>query len=97
MKHNLFKSTWHIIHNDWERFEHDPAVQLKYHRRMIIFWMINFPVIGILFFGFSSIWVKLGLLVNTFYSLYANWDTEVGAAHGSYASLKAEEISKKQK
>lgn len=32
------------------------------------------------------------LAINTNYSLYANWDTEVGDAHAAYAGIRADEI-----
>jgi len=102
------KHVWVLLKKDYHKFEADPAFQLRYHRRMTIFWICNLPFITILvYFNIRAILggasTKLALLldavmfaVNTYYSLYALICTEAGDAHGAYASLKAEEIQKHQ-
>ena len=87
------KNILHLLRHDYHRFETDPAVQLRYHRRMVVFWLLNFPIITLLFFGLPVFWLKIGLALNTFYSLYANLDTEMGDAHSAYGSLKAEQAA----
>lgn len=108
-KLSVMKASYHALRHDWERFEHEPAVQLRYHRKMIIFWMINLPIMNIIAgldiaatLGYFPAKVALLLTaiilwINTNYSLYANWDTEVGDAHAAYAGVKAEEIAEEQK
>jgi hypothetical protein len=100
----IIRHTIYIILKDYHKFETDPATQLKYHRRMIIFWMLNLPFMNAIVL--IDIMATLGhfpgkvallltailLAINTNYSLYANWDTEVGDAHGAYASLRADQI-----
>lgn len=100
--------TWYAIRGEYHKFEIDPRIQLRYHRRMAIFWLCNFPfvnLVGVLdilaVFGYFPIKVALilnavQLLVNTNYSLYANWDTETGDAHAAYAGVKALEIQESQ-
>lgn len=74
--------------------EDDPAVQVRVHKWASVYWLINFPVIAVLYFGFPTTWVSLGLLVNTFYSLYANFATDYGALSAAQASLHASEASR---
>lgn len=91
----------------YAKFESDPKTQYAYHRKMVLFWLINFiPMNVIVAF---DIWATLGghdklallmtavlLAINTNYSLYANFDTETGDAHAAYASLRTDEIKNGQ-
>ncbi len=107
LKHNVFFKTIRILRNDWHRFEYDPQTQLKYHRRMIIFWLNNFlpmnVIVGVDIWATLSGHDKIALLmtaillaINTNYSLYANFDTETGDAHAAYASVQTDEIKAAQ-
>lgn len=80
----------HFMHG----LEEDPAVQIKVHKWACVYWLINFPVIGILFFGFPRVWVGVGLLLNTFYSLYANLATDYDGLSSSQASMHAREATR---
>lgn len=97
LKMNPITMLYHLLKNDAHRLEYDPAVQWKFHRKMSWYWVLNFPVVFILFFFFPKIWVGVGLLLNTFYSLYANFATDYGAIPSSYAAMKADEIAARQK
>lgn len=93
-----------VVRKDYRKFETDPAVQLRYHRRMVLFWIANFIPMNVIVT--LDILATLGhfpariallltavlLAINTNYSLYANLDTEMGDAHAAYAGVKADEI-----
>lgn len=83
---------WHLIKNDAHRLETDPETQWKYHRKMSWFWVCNFVVVPVLFIGFPQAWIKIGLLVNTIYSLYANFATEFGAIPSAYAAMNTKKM-----
>jgi hypothetical protein len=70
--------------------EDDPAVQARIHKWACVYWLANFPVIGVLYFFYPHTWIALGLLVNTFYSLYANFATDYGGLSAAQASMHAE-------
>ena len=70
--------------------ETNPDTQLKVHLYASWYWLVNFPIIAVFFFIFPHIWVALGLLVNTFYSLYANFATDYGAVSAALAAKKAD-------
>jgi hypothetical protein len=71
--------------------ETDPAVQAAVHKWSSVWWIINFPVVAIMYFGFPHAWITVGLLMNTFYSLYANFATDYGSLSAAQASLHAKE------
>ena len=73
--------------------EEDAAVQARVHKWACVYWIINFPVIAVLYFFYPATWVSLGLLVNTFYSLYANFATDYGALSAAQASLRIGEAA----
>jgi hypothetical protein len=85
---------WHLVKNDAQRLELDPEVQWRYHRKMSWYWVCNFPVVIVMFFFFPSAWIKIGLLLNTFYSLYANFATEFGAIPSSYGAMNTEKMAR---
>ncbi len=82
------------------RLEFDPHTQWVFHRKMCWFWIANFiPVTGLLI-GVLSGSTKLALVLtsvmlglNTYYSLYANFDTEFDAVSASYAAMRADEAA----
>lgn len=73
--------------------EENPRTQYKVHLYATYYWVVNFPVVGVLYFCFPKLWVGIGLLLNTFYSLYANFATDYG---GMSASLAAYNMMKPQ-
>lgn len=106
----LEKHKLRLIHpiKYYAQFESDPKTQYKYHRKMAVFWILNLIPISVLLVlsilaSFGKFTTNQALLVtaitlslNTFYSLYANFDTETGDAHAAYASIKTEEIQATQ-
>lgn len=96
MRHGPLKSVWHLVRNEAHLLEFDPTTQWRLHRRMAWYWLANFPVVAVLFFGYPRLWVGVGLLLNTFYSLYANFATDFGAIPASYAAIKADQIQQAQ-
>ena len=96
LKYNPFFILWHILRNDVHRLEYDPKTQYRYHIFMTRYWVLNFPVIIVLFFCFPKVWVAIALFINTIYSLYANLATDFGAVPASYAAVKADEIKAAQ-
>lgn len=88
----------HPGRHGWLRYlvaglEDDPAVQARVHKWACVYWIINFPVIAVLYFAYPATWLALGLLVNTFYSLYANFATDYGGLSAAQASMHAEAAS----
>lgn len=96
LKLNPLSMLYHLIRNDVQKLEYDPTTQWKFHRKMSWYWVANFPVVAYLFFYQPHLWIGVGLLLNTFYSLYANFATDYGAIPSAYAAMKADEISLKQ-
>ena len=92
----LTRHSWLATRRQVHDLEYDPQTQWHYHLRMSWFWVVNFPIVALLFFGTPGLWIKVGLLLNTFYSLYANFDTEFDGVHSSYAAMKGNEIRAKQ-
>lgn len=80
------KSLRAVIHD----FEYNPQVQYRVHRYATWYWLVNFPIVAILFFGFPTLWIGIGLLLNTFYSLYSNFATDYGAMS---AALAAQQVT----
>ena len=74
-------------------FEEDPEVQIKVHKWACVYWLVNFPVIAVLFVGFPKVWLGPGLFLNTFYSLYANFATDYDGLSSSQASMHAREAA----
>lgn len=93
----IFWMILHLIKNDAHLLEYNPKTQWKFHLKMTWFWVANFPFVSLLYFGFPKLWIGLGLLMNTYYSLYANFDTEFGAIPASYAAMMSDQIASKQK
>lgn len=93
IKANPLAMLFHLIKNDAHKLETDPETQWKFHRKMSWFWLSNFIVVPVLYWGFPAAWIQLGLLFNTFYSLYANFATEFGAIPSSYAAMNTEKMT----
>jgi len=71
--------------------EHDADVQYQVHRWATWYWVINFPLVAILFWGFPDLWVRIGLLLNTAYSLWANLATDFGAMSAAMAARRSQD------
>ena len=92
----FFRMVWHLVRNEAHQLEFDPQTQWQFHRKMSWYWVANFPLVAVLFFGFPRVWIGVGLLVNTFYSLYANFATDFGAIPASYAAFTTQQIQQAQ-
>lgn len=81
--------------------EYEPRTQWHYHLRMSWFWAFNFlPITALLWLALfddshAVLWAAIMLGVNTYYSAYANFVSEMDGAHSAYASMKGVEISNK--
>lgn len=71
--------------------ESNARTQAMIHKWACAYWLVNFPVIAVLYCFFPRTWLALGLFLNTFYSLYANLATDYDGLSSSQASLHAQE------
>ena len=76
----------HVLHD----FEENPATQVKFHWFMMIFWMVNAVVGGVVATLWPHTWVAIGVLYVFLLSIYANWDTDYGAVSAAQASQHGE-------
>ena len=60
--------------------ETNPRTLLAVHRWGQRFWIANVPIVLFLVAADTKVWLVWGLLLTSFYSLYANWSTDNGAA-----------------
>jgi len=73
--------------------ETNPQTQASIHKWACVYWLCNFPVVLSLFFFAPHVWLAIGLLVNTVYSLYANLATDYGALSGAESYAEARKAS----
>lgn len=62
--------------------ETNPDTQYTVHKWGVYYWLINFPLITLLFFFEPVVWLKWGIFITLQYSIYANFSTD-------YAGLSA--------
>lgn len=67
--------------------ETNPRTQYKVHLYGVVYWIINFPLVTALFFGAPALWLKWGVFITLFYSIYANFATDYGAMSAAMASF----------
>ena len=70
--------------------ETNPHTQFKVHQIGAIYWLINFPLVVMLFFLFPQLWVQVGVFITLVYSIYANFATDYGAMSSAMAAFKEE-------
>jgi hypothetical protein len=80
-----------VMRHGWLKFaikdlETNPKTQYKVHYYGAIYWIINFPLVMVLFFGFPLEWLKWGVFITLMYSLYANFATDYGAMSAALAA-----------
>lgn len=80
------------VRHGWLRFvvkdlETNPHTQYKVHLAGAIYWLINFPLVTLLFFFEPSLWLKLGIFITLIYSVYANFSTDYGAMSAAMAAF----------
>jgi hypothetical protein len=67
--------------------ETNPASQYKVHLWGAIYWLINFPAVTALFFLAPGLWVKLGVFITLFYSIYSNFATDYGSMSAALSAM----------
>src|SRR5215472_6489131 len=67
-------------------FETNPDTQFAVHKWGVIYWLINFPLVIILFFAAPGLWVRVGVFITLIYSVYANFATDYGAMSAALAA-----------
>ena len=75
------------------RFENDPAFQIKFNKFFTYFWLINMIAASIEFWTDQNDWAKYSLFYVTLISLYANFATNYGALSASQSSRAAKEAA----
>ncbi len=73
----------HVIHG----LETDPRVQYRVHYWAALYWMLNFPVVALLFFLAPGLWLRVGIFITLVYSVYANFATDYGAMSAAMAAF----------
>jgi hypothetical protein len=84
----------HIRHG-WLRLfirdlETNPHTQYKVHLWGVIYWLINFPLVTLLFFFEPTLWLKTGIFITLIYSIYANFATDYGSMSAAMAAYGQE-------
>ena len=79
------------IRHGWLRhvvdgLETDPHVQYKVHLWGVVYWLVNFPLVALLFFFTPALWLRLGIFITLIYSIYANLATDYGAMSAAMAA-----------
>ena len=67
--------------------ETNPRTQYKVHLYGAVYWLVNFPLITLLFFFEPALWLKLGIFITLVYSIYANFATDYGSMSAAMASF----------
>lgn len=92
----------------WRKFEagleDDPAIQIKFHKRMMRVWAANAPVV-LAIYGLSWVFPAYAVQIAAFLgaytaiiSLYANWVSDfdgVSAAQSTLETLKQNKVAKR--
>jgi hypothetical protein len=68
--------------------ETNPHAQFTVHKWGMWYWVINFPLVTMLFFLEPSVWLKWGLYITLIYSIYANFATDYGAMSAAMAAYE---------
>lgn len=72
--------------------ETNPHTQYKVHLYGAVYWLINFPLVSWLFFGFPMLWLKWGIFITLVYSIYANFTTDYGSMSAAMAAFGKEPL-----
>lgn len=68
--------------------ETNPHAQFKVHRWGLYYWLLNFPLVTLLFFAEPAVWLKWGIFITLIYSIYANAATDYGAMSAAMAAYE---------
>ena len=66
--------------------ETNPYKQFTVHKWGAFYWLVNFPLVTLLFFAAPVVWLRWGLYITLIYSIYANFATDYGAMSASMAA-----------
>jgi hypothetical protein len=66
--------------------ETNPHTQYRVHFYGVLYWLLNFPLITLLFFFEPTLWLKLGIFITLIYSIYANFATDYGSMSAAMAA-----------
>jgi hypothetical protein len=72
-----------------DKFENDPEWQTRFHLWMVYFWLLNIPLVTLVFFFAPAFWSKASIFYILVVSLYANFATDYDAVSASEASTHA--------
>lgn len=80
-----------VIRHGWLKLfindlETNPHSQFTVHKYGMYYWIINFPLITLLFFFEPALWLKLGIFITLIYSIYANFATDYGSMSSALAA-----------
>jgi hypothetical protein len=67
--------------------ETNPHTQYKVHLYGMMYWLVNFPLVAAFFFLAPTLWLKWGVFITLFYSIYANFATDYGAMSSAMAAF----------
>jgi hypothetical protein len=68
--------------------ETNPHAQYKVHKWGMWYWLVNFPLVTLLFFLAPTVWLKWGLYITLIYSIYANFATDYGGMSAAMAAYE---------
>jgi len=86
-----------VMRHGWLRhvikdLETNPHTQYKVHYYGMLYWLVNFPAVTALFFLAPTVWLKWGIFITLFYSIYANFATDYGAMSAAMAAFGQEPL-----
>jgi hypothetical protein len=81
-----------LMRHGWLKFfiadlETNPRSQYKVHKWGMYYWLINFPLVTLLFFFAPGLWLRLGIFITLIYSIYANFATDYGSMSAAMAAF----------
>ena len=85
------------IHYPWLKhvvkdLETNPHTQYKVHYYGMLYWLVNFPAVTLLFFFAPGVWLKWGIFITLFYSIYANFATDYGSMSAAMAAFGSDPL-----
>lgn len=81
------------IRHGWLRLfvsdlETNPHTQYRVHFYGTLYWLLNFPLVVVLFFAAPVLWLRVGVFITLVYSIYANLATDYGAMSSAMAAFE---------
>ena len=72
----------------WRDLKHNPHAQYRVHYVGMLYWLVNFPLVTLLFFSAPMVWLKWGLYITLIYSIYANFSTDFAGMSAAMAAFE---------